>query len=162
MPKRRRQNLENALRSLWYLYPCLRSFAVKTLLRVFKPPTRPETRANRISWETQTPQDAERGTPPSRKGKFTTSKSKPPRLSQTPAPTKPSDIDKCKSKNEASVSDTPALFNRSPEGHTRPTMLSKKPLSMFNRSPRHREVELNAPTTPDWSSSERDNTKSFP
>ena len=34
-----------------YLYPCLRSFAVKTLLRVLKSSTWLDTRANRISWE---------------------------------------------------------------------------------------------------------------
>ena len=41
------------------------------------------------------------------------------------------------------------------------TMLSKKLLSMFNRSSRYREVELKASITPDWFSSERDNMKSL-
>ena len=38
------------------------------------------------------------------------------RLSKSLVLTKPSDIDKCKSRNEASVSETLALFNWSSEG----------------------------------------------
>ena len=40
-------------------------------------------------------------------------------------------------------------------------MLSKKLLSMFNRSSRYREVELKASITSDYLSSERDNMKSL-
>ena len=43
-------------------------------------------------------------------------KSKSSRLLKILVLTKPSDIDNCKSKNEASVSETLALFNRSSEG----------------------------------------------
>ena len=47
----------------------------------------------------------------SRNGKFTISKSKSSRLSKNLVLTNPSDIDQCKSKDEASVSETLALFN---------------------------------------------------
>ena len=55
--------------------------------------------------------DVERGILTSRNGKFTISKSKSSRLSKILVLTKPSDKDKCQSKNETSVSETLALFN---------------------------------------------------
>ena len=60
--------------------------------------------------------EEERGTSPAKHGKLIISKSKSSRLSSSLDETNPFEIDKCKSKNGASVSEVLALFNNSSGG----------------------------------------------
>ena len=70
-----------------------------------------------------TPYEVRQGTPPSRKGKLTISKSS--RLSLILVETVPLDIHRFKSKKGASVSEEFALFNWSSVGYIRSTIWSK-------------------------------------
>ena len=147
-------------RSLWYRQPRWRSLAAKPPSRAPKPTTRPDTLANRTSWEIWTPQEAERGTPPSKNGKPTTPKPKPPRPPQTPDETNPSETDKCKPQNGAPAPKALAPPNRSPGGQTRPITPPKQGLPTPKRSSKYPDVDLNAPTISARPTPERDVMKS--
>ena len=155
-----RQNLRNVPRSLWHRQPCLNNPRANNRPPLLKSPTWTYSSKTNQLWNSHTSWKSARNTfDQKRETDYLKIKIGP--SIATPRWNQSTGNGQAQTQKRAPAPDRLAPPNQSRAGHIHPTTYPKQGLSLFNKSSRHPEAELNASTTLARFLSERDSMKSF-